>query len=69
MIDQARYHQQRADHASALGILRATGDEAPEDVARRPMAREILRRLVHAGSRTTSRGAVDLAERLQIPIT
>jgi DNA-binding XRE family transcriptional regulator len=68
MIDQARYQQQRADHRSALAVLHATSKEAPEDLARRPLVREILRRLVHAGSRTTAQEAVELAGRLLISL-
>ncbi|WP_031467795.1 helix-turn-helix domain-containing protein [Sciscionella sediminilitoris] len=68
LLEHARAHQLGNDHNATLVLLQAAAREAPEDVAARPFAREILHEVIHHGSRTTANEAAHLAERLTIPL-
>ena len=68
LLEQARSHQQRGDHGSALVLLHTAEREAPEDVAYRPVAHEVLRGLIQRASRTTAKEAARMAQRLDMPL-
>ncbi|MEV0702681.1 helix-turn-helix transcriptional regulator [Saccharopolyspora sp. NPDC050389] len=69
LLEQARSYQQRKDYGSALVLLHSAEREAPEDVAYRPLAHDILRSVVQRGSRTTAKEAAHLADRLSVPVS
>lgn len=69
LLEQARSQQQRKDYGSALVLLHSAEREAPEDVAYRPLAHEILRSVVQRASRSTAKEAARLAGRLSVPVS
>jgi hypothetical protein len=68
LIEQAKSYTQRRDYASALALLQAAGREAPEDVAHRPAARQLLRTVIHRGRRGIAAEAAQLADRVGLPV-
>ncbi|WP_338600466.1 helix-turn-helix transcriptional regulator [Saccharopolyspora sp. SCSIO 74807] len=68
LLEQAHSYQQLRDHAGSLILLQSAGREAPEDVAHRPLAHELMRSVVQRAPRTTAREAVRLAKRLGVPV-
>jgi hypothetical protein len=69
LLDRARSHQRTRDFEAALGLLATAAAEAPEDVRRRPVARDVLRVVVGVGSRSTARRAARLAARFGVEPT
>ncbi|MGH3828364.1 MAG: helix-turn-helix domain-containing protein [Pseudonocardiaceae bacterium] len=69
LIEQAKGNTQRRDYASALVLLQAASREAPEDVAHRPAARQLLRTVIQRGRRGVATEAAQLAERVGLPIS
>jgi transcriptional regulator with XRE-family HTH domain len=69
LLELARSFQQRADYGSALALLRAAERQAPEDVAYRPVARDILRVVAQRAGRSTASEAADMASRLSASVT
>jgi transcriptional regulator with XRE-family HTH domain len=69
LLDRARSHQRTRDFGAALGLLATAAAEAPEDVRRRPVARDVLRVVVGVGSRSTARRAARLAARFGVEPT
>lgn len=68
LLDQAKGYEQRRDYASALVMLTATAEEAPEDVRHRPAAHQLLSTLVQRGRRTVTSEAARLAVRVGVPL-
>jgi transcriptional regulator with XRE-family HTH domain len=69
LLDQARSHQRTHDPDAALGLLDTAAAEAPEDVQRRPVVREVLRKVVGSGGRSVARRAAQLAARVGVEPT
>jgi hypothetical protein len=69
LIDQVKGYTQRRDYASALVLLQRVGREAPEDMAHRPAAHQLLRTVIHRGRRGVATEAAQLADRLGLPIS
>jgi transcriptional regulator with XRE-family HTH domain len=68
LIDQAKGHTQRQDYASALVLLQRASREAPEDVAHRRAAHQLLRTVIHRGRRGIATEAAQLANRIVLSI-
>lgn len=69
LLDQARSHQRTHDLDAALDLLDTAAAEAPEDVQRRPVVREVLREAVGSGGRAVARRAARLAARVGVEPT
>ncbi|WP_242613136.1 helix-turn-helix domain-containing protein [Herbihabitans rhizosphaerae] len=67
LLDQAKGYGQRRDFPSALQILKAAEQDAPEDVRYRPAAHAVLRAVIERGRRSVSADAVRLATRVGMP--
>lgn len=67
-LEQARGYTQRQDYSSALILLQAVSDDAPEDVRYRPAARAALNAIVHRGRGSVARQAAQLASRAGVSI-
>ncbi|MGH4022593.1 MAG: helix-turn-helix domain-containing protein [Pseudonocardiaceae bacterium] len=67
-LEQACCYRQRRDTASVLLLLLQTEREAPEDVAHRPLARDLLRSVVRQGRRSVASEAAQLAGRVGVDI-
>jgi DNA-binding XRE family transcriptional regulator len=67
LIDQAQSHLQRRDYGGALVLLREGGQEAPEDLSHRPLARQLLSTVIQRAGRTISREAAALARQYGVP--
>lgn len=68
-LEQARGYTQRQDFSSALVLLQAASEEAPEDVKYRPAARTALDAVVHRARGSVARQAARLSSRVGIPVT
>jgi transcriptional regulator with XRE-family HTH domain len=68
-LEQARGYTQRRDYSSALVLLQAASEEAPEDVQYRPVARTLLNAVVHRARGSVARQAARLSSRVGIAIT
>lgn len=68
LLEQARGYVQRKDFGGALALLRTAGREAPEDLAHRPLARELLAEVVRRGRRGVAADASDLVEQVGLSI-
>lgn len=68
LIDQAKGYEQRRDFASALTLLAAAEQEAPEDMRYRAGAHTVLRSVVQRGRRQVAAEASQLALRIGLPI-
>lgn len=64
LLEQARSFQRSKDYGSALVVLHSAEREAPEDVAYRPAAHDILNEVVQKAGRTTAKEAARLADKL-----
>jgi hypothetical protein len=69
LIEQAKGYTQRQDYASALVLLQRASREAPEDMAHRPAAHQLLRTVIHRGRRCVTVEAAQLADSLGLPIS
>ncbi|MBV9013654.1 MAG: helix-turn-helix transcriptional regulator [Pseudonocardiales bacterium] len=69
LIEQAKGYTQRRDYASALVLLQRVSREAPEDMAHRPAAHQLLRTVIHRGRRGVAAEAAQLADRFALPIS
>jgi hypothetical protein len=69
LIDQAKGYAQRRDYACALVLLQTANREAPEDMAHRPVAHQLLRTVIHRGRRGIAAEAAQLANRVGLPIS
>jgi hypothetical protein len=68
LIDQAKGYEQRRDFASALTLLTAAEQEAPEDMQYRSAAHAVLRAVVKRGRRPVAAEASRLALRIGLPV-
>lgn len=68
LLEQAHSYQQLRDYAGSLIFLQTAEREAPEDVAHRPLAHELLGAVVQRAPRTAAREATRLALRLGVPV-
>lgn len=68
LLEQARGYVQRKDFGGALALLRTAGREAPEDLAHRPLARELLSEVVRRGRRGIAADASDLVAQVGLSI-
>jgi transcriptional regulator with XRE-family HTH domain len=68
LVDQAKGYEQRRDFASALTLLTAVEQEAPEDMQYRSAAHAVLRAVVKRGRRPVAAQASRLALRVGLPI-
>lgn len=68
LIDQAKGHTQRQDYASALVLLQRASREAPEDIAHRLAAHQLLHTVIHRGRRGIATEAAQLANRVGLSI-
>lgn len=66
LLDEARSEQMRRDYRAVFALLSTAAQEAPEDVARRPRGRELLRSVIQHAGRSTAADAVQLANRLGV---
>ena len=64
LIEQAKGYTQRRDYASALVLLHTASREAPEDLAHRPAAHQLLRTVIHRGRHGVAAEAAQLANRV-----
>jgi hypothetical protein len=69
LIEQVKGYTQRRDYASALVLLQRVSREAPEDMAHRPAAHQLLRTVIHCGRRCVAAEAAQLADRLGLPVS
>jgi hypothetical protein len=69
LIEQAKSYTQRRDYASALVLLQTASREAPEDMAHRPAAHQLLRTIIQRGRRGVATEAAQLADRVDLPIS
>ena len=69
LIEQAKGYTQRRDYASALVLLQTASREAPEDMAHRPAAHQLLRTIIQRGRRGVATEAAQLADRVDLPIS
>lgn len=67
-LEQARGYTQRQDYSSALVLLQAVSEDAPEDVKYRPAARTLLNAVVHRARGSVARQAARLSSRVGIPV-
>lgn len=68
LIEQAKGYLQRWDYASALVLLQKASREAPEDVAHRPVAHQLLRTVIQRGRRSVAMEAAQLADRVGVSL-
>lgn len=67
LLEQAKGYTQRYDFGSALALLQAASWEAPEDVAHRPTAQQLLATIIHRGRRGVAAEAAQLARHVGQP--
>ena len=67
LIDTARAFLQYGKHANAYLALRAARDIAPEEIARRPAVRQLVRDLITSAPPSVQRQAEDFARGLGVP--
>jgi hypothetical protein len=68
LIDQAKGYDQRRDLATALTVLTAAEQQAPEDMQYRPAAHTVLRSIVKRGRQPVAAEASRLALRIGLTI-
>lgn len=68
LLEQAKGYTQRHDFGSALALLQIASREAPEDVAHRPTAQQLLATVIQRGRRGVAAAAAQLAKRVGQPI-
>jgi hypothetical protein len=68
LVDQAKGYEQRRDFVSALTLLTAAEQEAPEDMQYRSAAHTVLRSVVKRGRRQVAAEASRLALRIGLPV-
>jgi len=68
LLEQAKGYTQRRDFGGALTLLHTASREAPEDVAHRPTARELLGTIIGRGRRGVANEAAQLAQRMGLPV-
>lgn len=68
LLEQAKGYEQRRDYASTLVLLQTASREAPEDVAQRPAARQLLETVIQRGRRSVASDAVRLAGEVGLPL-
>jgi hypothetical protein len=67
LIDTARAFLQYGKHENAYLALRAARDIAPEEIARRPAVRQLVRDLITSAPPSVQRQAEDFARDLGVP--
>jgi transcriptional regulator with XRE-family HTH domain len=68
LLEQARGHERRRDYSSTLILLNTAEREAPEDVAHRPEARNLLHAVVQRSRGAVASEAARLAKRAGIAL-
>ncbi|WP_103343820.1 helix-turn-helix domain-containing protein [Amycolatopsis sp. CA-126428] len=68
LLDQAKGYAQRREFAQTLALLTTAETDAPEDVSFRPAAHSLIRTVMKRGRRTEAAGAVQLANRVGLPV-
>jgi transcriptional regulator with XRE-family HTH domain len=68
LIEQIKGYTQRRDYASALVLFHTVSREAPEDVAYRPAAHQLLRTVIQCGRRGVATEAAQLADRVGLSL-
>jgi DNA-binding XRE family transcriptional regulator len=68
LLEQAKSYEQRRDYASTLLLLQKASREAPEDVAHRPIAQQLLSTVIQRGRRSVAGEAAHLAAHVGLPL-
>jgi transcriptional regulator with XRE-family HTH domain len=68
LLEEAEAYAQRREFASTLVLLQTASREAPEDVAYRPMARQLVQTVVERARHGVAAEAARLAESVGLPI-
>jgi transcriptional regulator with XRE-family HTH domain len=68
LLDQAKGYVQRSDYGSALAVLQTVSHDAPEDVAHRPVAHQLVTTVIHRARRGVATEAARLAARAGLTI-
>jgi tetratricopeptide (TPR) repeat protein len=68
LLEQAKSYVQRRDYGSALALLQNASHDAPEDMARRPAAQQLVSTVIHRAHRGVATEAARLATRTGLAV-